>query len=54
MLFNETSDAMAQVRALIDGPVSIVVPGPLRSSDRGIELLRARARQVGELLAGDG
>jgi hypothetical protein len=54
MLLNEGSDAMTEVGTLVGRPVAIVVPGTLRSSDRGIELLRARARQVGELLAGDG
>ena len=53
VLLDEGSDAMTEVGTLVDRPVSVVVPGPLRSSDRGIELLRARARQFGELLARD-
>ena len=54
VLLDECGDAVAEVRALVDGPVSIVVPGPLRSRDRDIDLLGARAGQVSEPLAGDG
>ena len=54
VVLDEGGDAVAQVGALVGGPVPVVVECPPGGGDRGVELVGARARQVGETLPGDG
>ena len=54
VILDEGCDAVAQIGALVCRPMSVVVPGTMGGGHGSVQLLGARARQVGEPLAGDG